>query len=560
MKDLPRVAACQPPGPEAGSPHPGPVREVGDRSGGHHVSPHRLPGCAHADPLTPADRYQELFVAVQMARVFSDSKTFTDAIPRQDPESILTAYRASAGAAGFDLAGFVQAHFTLQEVPRSRYVSDPHQTLGDHIDALWPVLTRHPAEHPPQCSLLPLPNAYVVPGGRFTELYYWDSYFTMLGLTVSGDASLLHGMADNFSYLLDTYGVIPNGTRTYYLSRSQPPVFALMVELFDDHGVKPELAYLPQLRKEYAFWMRGAEHLAPGQACRRVVRLADGSLLNRYWDERDTPREEAFIEDIGTAAASSRPAPEVYRDLRAAAESGWDFSSRWQEPGGGLETIRTTAILPVDLNSLLYKLETKLAELAAAAGEADAPDFLARVQARRHAIDHLMWNEAEGAWFDFDWQRHQPRANLTAATVMPLYVDAASPAQAARLARTVTARLLQPGGMATTERISGEQWDQPNGWAPLQWLAIGGFARHGQRALAREIAHRWLHTVASLYRREYKLVEKYALRHAPHGAVGGGGGEYLLQDGFGWTNGVVRRLLQQHPSHAACASRAGEPG
>ncbi|WP_454733140.1 MULTISPECIES: alpha,alpha-trehalase TreF [Cupriavidus] len=554
MKNRPRTAAA------AGLPHAGRVREVADRTGGHHVVPHRLQGCPHADPLTPADRYQELFVAVQTGRVFDDSKTFTDAMPRQDPAAILAAYRARAGAAGFDLAAFVREHFALPQVPRSSYVSDRAQTLGDHIDGLWEVLTRHPSAHPPQGSLLPLPHAYVVPGGRFAELYYWDSYFTMLGLAASGRHGLLHGMAANFSYLLDTYGVIPNGTRTYYLSRSQPPVFALMVELFEDHGVQPELAYLPQLRKEHAFWMRGAEHLAPGQACRRVVRLADGSLLNRYWDERDTPREEAYIEDVATAASSSRPAPEVYRDLRAAAESGWDFSSRWQDPGGGLETVRTTAILPVDLNCLLYKLETKLAELAAAAGDPDAPDFLARARARRGAIDRLMWNEAAGAWFDFDWQRHCPRAGLTAATVMPLYVDAASPAQAALLARTVAARLLLPGGIATTERISGEQWDQPNGWAPLQWLAIGGFARHGQHALAREIAHRWLHTVASLYRRECKLVEKYALRPAPHGAVGGGGGEYPLQDGFGWTNGVVRRLMAQHPVHAACTSRAGEHG
>ncbi len=533
------------------------VREVADPAAPPPLAPHRLPGCAHADPLTPADRYQELFVAVQTGGIFSDSKTFVDAMPRQQPAAILAAYRARSAEPGFDLAAFVHAHFVLPAVPDSCYKSDPTQPLRDHIDALWTVLTRHPAEHPPQGSLLPLPHAYVVPGGRFGELYYWDSYFTMLGLTASGQADLLHCMADNFSYLLDTYGVIPNGTRTYYLSRSQPPVFALMVELFEDHGVRPELAYLPHLRKEYAFWMRGAGHLAPGQACRRVVRLADGSLLNRYWDERDTPREEAFIEDTRTAAASSRSAPEVYRDLRAAAESGWDFSSRWLEPGGGLESIRTTAILPVDLNCLLFKLESKLAELAGAAGDADAPAFRQRAHARRQAIERLMWQEDEGAWFDFDWQQHRLRTNLTAAAAMPLYVEAASATQAARLAGTFAARLLEPGGIATTERVSGEQWDQPNGWAPLQWLAIGGFARYGHQALAHEIAHRWLATVASLYRREYKLVEKYALHPAEEGAVGGGGGEYPLQDGFGWTNGVVRRLLRLHPTHAACHCRAG---
>ncbi len=291
------------------------------------------PGVEHvpsADVLTPADRYQELFVAVQAGRVFPDSKTFVDCVPKMDPSEILVRYRAQHASPDFGLAAFVHEHFDLEVPPVSHYVSKTGQPLEEHIDGLWEVLTRHPSDHPGLSSLLPLPFAYVVPGGRFGEMYYWDSYFTMLGLAASGNLDLLGTMAGNFAFLIDTYGHIPNGNRSYYLSRSQPPVFALMVELFEAHGVKSAVHYLPQLQKEYAFWMDGEDRLAPGSAWRHLVRLPDGSLLNRYWDDRDTPREEAYLEDVTTAAAqSNRPATEVYRDLRAAAASGWDFSSRW---------------------------------------------------------------------------------------------------------------------------------------------------------------------------------------------------------------------------------------
>ena len=511
---------------------------------------------------SPADLYRELFVDVQTARIFSDSKSFVDSVPKADPAKILDDYRAEKSAAGFDLTAFVDAHFDLQTVPSSHYISDPDKSLPDHIDDLWPVLTRQPHEHPPYSSLLPLPHPYVVPGGRFGEMYYWDSYFTMLGLAASGRHDLLHAMADNFAYLIDTYGCIPNGTRSYYLSRSQPPLFALMVELFEDEGVRDALHYLPQLRQEYAFWMDGAQRLEAGHAHRRVVRLPDGALLNRYWDERETPREESFFEDLETARASDRPAQQVYRDIRAAAESGWDFSSRWLTQPDALHSIRTTAILPVDLNGFLFKLETMIADLSEAdADTTAASEFRRKAHARQAAMTRYLWNEDAGAFFDFDWTTNRMRDNLTVATVAPLFVQAATPAQGKRVAATLSARLLKEGGVATTEIESGEQWDEPNGWASMQWLAIRGLEHYGQHALAADIAQRWLHLVANLYERESKLVEKYALYKSqnsdtPGDTLGGRGGEYPLQDGFGWTNGITRKLLQLYPQHTACDCKA----
>jgi alpha,alpha-trehalase len=521
-------------------------------------------GVAPHDPLTPADRYGELFVAVQTGRVFADSKTFVDCVPRRHPQAILQAFEAQRQQPGFDLAAFVQAHFEPTHAPRSDYVSVSGQPMREHIDGLWPVLTRHPHQHRPHSSLLPVPHDYVIPGGRFVEMYYWDSYFTMLGLQASGRHDLLHAMTENFADLIDTHGHVPNGTRSYYLSRSQPPMFAAMVALSRGPDAPPQAAYLPQLLREHAYWMDGADDLAPGKAHRRVLRLADGSLLNRHWDDRDTPREEAYLEDVLTAKGSARPAAAVYRDLRAAAESGWDFSSRWLaedaqgRPTGDLSTICTTALAPVDLNALLYHLETRIAVLSRETGdERTAAAFEARAARRKTAVCRWMWDEAQGAFFDLDWRSGRRRQGLTAATVVPLFCGLASARHAAGVARAVAQRLLVHGGLATTECDSGQQWDRPNGWPPLQWMAIRGLQAHGHEALACAIAHRWLDTVSDLYRLQAKLVEKYALRDARRTQCeGGGGGEYPLQDGFGWTNGVTRCLLSHHPTHQAGRARA----
>lgn len=508
-----------------------------------------------ADTLTPAQRYEELFVSVQMQRVFPDSKTFVDCAPRKPPELILKAYRARCEAPDFDLAAFVHEHFSVFEMSTQEFVANPNDTLSEHIDRLWPVLTRHPREHPAYSSLLPLPHDYVVPGGRFTELYYWDSYFTMLGLHESGHDDLLRAMADNFAYLIDTYGHVPNGNRTYYLGRSQPPVFALMTDLFDEAGVHRASDYLPQLHKEHSFWMSGGDVLRAGEASRRCVRLTDGALLNRYWDDSDEPREESYLEDVTTARESARPAHEVYRDLRAGAESGWDFSSRWLDDSHRLSSIRTTSIVPVDLNSFLYRLEWQIARLSKIRGEHEsASRFRQLAEARQEAIDCHLWSEETGAYLDYDWHLRQQRPNLTAATLTPLFVGLASQRQADRVAQTVEARLLAPGGLATTEiGDSGEQWDSPNVWAPLQWMGIRGLQDYRHDALATEIEKRWLSIVATLYKSEGKLVEKYLLRPCTEHA---GGGEYPLQDGFGWTNGVTRKLMGEDPSHQANRCRA----
>jgi Neutral trehalase len=507
-----------------------------------------------AETLTPDDRYEELFVEVQMQRVYPDGKIFVDCSPKRDPENILADYRRQRSQPGFDLAAFVHANFEPQHPDPRDYVAPAGRSLPDHIDALWDVLSRRPDEHPKSSSLLPLPEPYVVPGGRFCEIYYWDTYFTVLGLAASGRRDLMHGMADNFAYLIETYGHIPNGNRTYYLGRSQPPLFACIVELFEQHDIRRAEHYLPMLHKEHAYWMSDAAHVQRGEAHGPVVRFEDGSLLNRYWDDRDTARPQSYREDILLAERSGRPPHEVFRDTRAGAACGWDFSSRWFDDPQDMATIRTTQILPVDLNCFLYKLESVIAELHEQKGDAaTAGEFREHAAARRQAIERVFWNEAQQTYLDYDWQRKAPRERINAATVTPLFCGLASETQARAVAKCVREQLLDKGGLATTLIENGQQWDRPNGWAPLQWIAIVGLKNYGEDALADEIATRWLNTVASVYRASSKFVEKYDVASAKPG----GGGEYALQDGFGWTNGVTRRLLQMYPDHPAHQVRAG---
>ena len=495
-------------------------------------------------PSPPDQHWQPLFQQVQRAHLFPDQKTFADAVPKGDPATAVAEWERSRTQPGFDLGTFVGQHFTLPG-DAAAYVPPAGQTLRAHIETLWPHLTRSTPDVDPNGSLLPLPKPYVVPGGRFREVYYWDSYFTLLGLASSGRWDQVRDMVDNFAWQLDQYGHIPNGNRSYYLSRSQPPFFSLMVDLLATHeGDAAYQRYLPQLRAEHAFWMRGAEGLVPGAASERVVRMNDGSLLNRYWDARAVPRTESWTDDLATAAKAPERAPsQVYRDLRAGAESGWDFSSRWLVHPAELSSIHTTQIVPVDLNSLLFHLEKTVAWAARASGERTVSrDFEQMAKRRRAAINALLWDERQGWYADRDMERGTPRPALTAAALFPLWLEVAEPAQAKRTAEAVEVQLLREGGLLTTTENTGQQWDAPNGWAPLQWVAVDGLQRYGQDGLARQVGGRFLRTVQRVYEREGKLVEKYVVE----GEVGGGGGgEYPLQDGFGWSNGVTLALLDR---------------
>ncbi len=426
---------------------------------------------------TPSQLYGPLFERVQMAGLHPGNDNFVDDVPKADPSVIMQRYRAANPRSPQELLRFLQDNFTFPVRPRTPPIP-ADRTVAAHIARLWPLLTRAAIVPPAYSSLLYVPKPYVVPGGAFQEFYYWDSYFTMLGLIPDGHRDLANDLVADFSYLIETYGHIPNGARTFYLSRSQPPVYYLMVGLLDPNPEKAWASHLRDLEREYAYWMQGAPGLHPGEAQRNVVAMPDGSILNRYWDDRDTPRDEGYRNDLQTAQAAGGPPAQVYLDIRAAAESGWDFSSRWFGDQSHMSTIRTTDIVPVDLNSLLYGMEEAIARGCEASHQlACEHDFDARAHRRRRAMDRYLWDGRVGYFKDYDWRRGERRNELSAATLYTLFVGLATPRQGAQIAAVVRAQLLQGGGIVTTTIHSGQQWDAPNGWAPLQWIAVIGLSR-----------------------------------------------------------------------------------
>lgn len=478
-----------------------------------------------AAPPSPDQIYGPLFKDVQMSRVFPDSKTFVDSVPKRKPRKILADYESASKGQDFDLAEFVKTNFII-----------PQEDVVSHISRLWKMLRREADVATPGSSLLPLPHPYIVPGGRFREIYYWDSYFTMLGLQESGENQLIEDMVDNFDYLIGKYGFIPNGNRSYYLSRSQPPFFSLMVELLA--GIKGDdvyQAHLPALRAEYAYWMDETAET------KHVVTMPDGSLLNRYYDQRDIPRQESWREDIEVAKKSQQAPDAIYRQLRSAAESGWDFSSRWFADGKSLATIRTTELVPVDLNCLLYHLETTIAKASRLAGDENAAkDFQMKAASRKEAIERYCWSEKDQWYVDYDLAANKQSGELTLAGVTPLFFQLARDDRAEVMAKTIRKKFLRPGGVVTTLQNTGQQWDAPNGWAPLQWMTIQGLRNYTQNNLARDIAKRWIALNVKVYRATGRLMEKYDVIDLTRES---GGGEYPSQDGFGWTNGVLLKLI-----------------
>ncbi len=504
--------------------------------------------------VTPADIYGSLYRAIELDHVFPDSKTFADMVPREAPAAILSAYQRENPQGRAAVAAFVARHF--REPGDSGQQKLP---MRDHIRALWPVLARPPLAIVPGSSALQLPEAYVVAGGRYQEMYYWDSYFTMLGLKADGEQPLIDAMIADFVSLIARYGHVPNGTRTYYLSRSQPPFLALMMDLSTTHDPGIDRRRLAALKAEHAYWMAGSTCLGAGRACQHVVRMPDGSLLNRYWDARDTPRDESFAEDVATAAAAApRAAVSVDRDLRAGAESGWDYSSRWLKDGRTLATIHTTDIVPIDLNSLMWNLETSISWRCAALGDnACAADYRRMADIRRAAMVKYLWSGSQQRFADWDLSTSASTPAISAAVLYPLFVGLATPEQADATARLVEAKLLAPGGLRTTTVSTGQQWDEPNGWAPLLWIGVQGLDRYGKTAIADDLARRWITTVSSFYACTGRMVEKYDVESGR----AGGGGEYPVQDGFGWTNGVTRALLDRPGADAVvvatCPGKSG---
>lgn len=494
---------------------------------------------------SPDEAYADLFREVQERKIYSDGKTFADLVPKKRITAIEQEYKLARQDPDFDLGEFVARHFYEFAAHENGKATIPDISLGidERISELWTILERR--NRLDRGSLVALPHAYIVPGGRFSEQFYWDSYFIMLGLAADDRWPMIDGMIKNFAFMIRKFGFIPTANRTYFISRSQPPFFAQMVQLLSTHNGKTRtyFEYLPSMLAEYRWWMRGRNKLSKQEhkAFARVVEMPNGARLNRYYDNKTTPRPESLREDIATAAtANKRQSDRLFLHLRAAAESGWDFSSRWFTNADDIRTVHTADIVPVDLNCLLYGLETTIAEAyRLMRNPILARRFEALARQRAQTINRYMWSTKYQFYGDYNFHHQAFTGRLTLAAVYPLFVGIASQAQADAVAEKLEKEFLQVGGLSTTLINSGQQWDAPNGWAPLHWVAIQGLKRYGHEELAEEITNRWLTSNQNAYNQTRKLIEKY---NVVDESAAGSGGEYLLQDGFGWTNGVYAAL------------------
>lgn len=448
-------------------------------------------------------------------------------------------------------------------------------------------------------SLIPLPRPFLVPGGRFRELYYWDSFWVQKGLLVSGMFQASEDLLENMTHLIERLGFVPNGSRWYYTNRSQPPFFTQMLvasvesvssteSMRQGGGSQGDSKYqanpmregntrqpratnkktlfefnyiqgvserrLNAAIKEHEFWIRNRSVEVVHPQTKKKY------LLARYNTDLPVARIESFKKDMLAASSERRVKEEqVFRDIVATTESGWDFSTRWRfkDAEGGYTNVRASRFIPVDLNSLLLKNERVLEVLLRNAGRnAEADEFAQMAQSRAEAIDTLMWNPTCGMWTDLvleeneDSERYSVRraegGAYYASNLFPLLLGVVAEEAPGELVKALWGKvwtspekmLARASDQIVGQDASQNQWDGNNIWPPLQQLFIEYFIRIGEEDLALRSARDFVEKVLSEYRKHHNILEKYS----PEGP--GHGGEYMVQEGFGWTNGTLLWLMK----------------
>jgi alpha,alpha-trehalase len=408
-------------------------------------------------------------------------------------------------------------------------------------------------------GLLYLPHPYVVPGGRFNEMYGWDSYFIQQGLLAAGRVQRAKHMVENHLYQVRHYGAVLNANRTYYLTRSQPPFLTAMVlGVFRATQDTTWLAStLPEIKQYYRYWTTG-NHRAGDTGLSRYYGAGEGPAPEVVASERDTAGRThydrvrayyrthevtAYPESLYYDAEADTLTALFYKGDRAMRESGFDPSNRF-----GPFSVDIIHHAPVGLNALLYKMETETARILRLLDRPDeARTWNERARQRRQRVDRLLWNADTGLYHDYDIRRDTLNAYRFATTFYPLWVEMASPRQARQVARNVY-QFEAPGGVLTSTAITGNQWDAPFGWAPLQMIAVEGLRQYGYDAAADRLAAKFVGLVAKEFGAHGVIVEKYDLVQRESDVASGiryGYSENVV--GFGWTNAVVLRLLMGRP-------------
>lgn len=508
-----------------------------------------------------------LLKAVQESRMFNDSKHFVDMPLVYDPAVTLRDFQQIADKIPENeelLINFVNSHFNppgqdLEEcfpedwkevLPKIANIHDErYRFWAEKLHMMWKDLCRQAKvdvyENPELYSLLYVPNRFIVPGGRFREFYYWDSYWIIKGLLYSEMFETARGMIKNFVYMVEHYGFVPNGGRVYYLLRSQPPMLTSMV--YEFYKATGDAAFvrqmLPALVNEYKFW-----------TSRRSTQYRESATLFQYKVDMKNPRPESYREDMELVQhlTSSTDKERVWSNIASAAETGWDFSSRWFAHEGvsanRIASVRTWSIVPVDLNAFMCMNSWMLAELFKIKGDqTKSLLYEARYLQAKMLMKQMHWNETDGVWYDYDLEQHRHVDAYYISNALPLFAhcyddqNETVPLRVYEYMKAIGA-FNSTKGIPTSFIQSDQQWDSVNSWPPMVHMIIEGFRTSPSaflRDFAEQLASQWLRTNFQAFQATDAMYEKYDCT-----GTAGSGGEYEVQTGFGWTNGVVLDLLK----------------
>lgn len=520
--------------------------------------------------------YGPMLHEIQMHRLYNDSKHFVDMSMKRDPSLVRTDFQQLMNNTGGqpgkeELRKFVEKNFLEPGTeliswtpsdwnPNPKFLASIKDTnlrgwIGD-LHALWKVLGRRVDGRvflqPERYSMIYVPNPVIIPGGRFREFYYWDSYWVVKGLLLSDMDMTVRGMIMNFATMVKRFGFVPNGGRVYYGRRSQPPFLIPMFRLYFEktNDMMTLRSILPYLEQELNFWKVNRTAT--------VTHEGEERTLYRYKVDVGEPRPESYREDFLLANRSKTTDAEredLYADLKTAAESGWDFSTRWfrtggiiGRPEGALKDLDARNVVPVELNSLLYFNAKNLAyfykSLKEPKKEAEHDKW---AEDLKRTINELMWDEEEGSWFDYDLKTQTLNKRFYPSNVFPIWTGASDDRRNSKffnylLKSNATTAV---SGVPTSMAHSGEQWDHPNGWPPLQHVMVEALTMINDteaHQLALTLAQKWINTNYITYRQTdpHAMFEKYNVDQVGRP---GHGGEYNVQIGFGWTNGVAMAFL-----------------
>lgn len=543
-----------------------------------------LTAYAHAYPVceSPIYCYGHLIRTIQLANIYNDTLTFLRCNKLFSDDNILNNFAILMEKTEYEpspdqLLDFMHDYFVngtgvrlwmpsdfhlSSESTLLKKIRDPNlNNFARSLVNIWPRMGRKIREavnlNPDPYSVIYVPNGFIVPGDRFMDLFYWDSYWTISGLLISNMLDTARGMIENLLYLVQKYGYVPNANRLYFLGRSQPPLLTAVVAKYfsytqDRLWLRRNMA---TVEMELRYWLKAKTQTVTvkGKAYR----------LLHYINDRDQsgPRPEAYRTDYkNSRTIPSSARYRFYNEIKSAAESGWDFSSRWfvdaNSSTGNLSDSHTTRILPVDLNAFFAGDLQLIGDLySILMDKENAYYWWSRAYEWRKAIEVVLWDEENGSWFDYDMGLQVLNRKFYLSSVTPLWTGAVekheAPKFAARFVQYLrsSGALDYPGGVPVSMLFTNQQWDFPNAWPPLQSILIGGLERSGSQEaglLARELAERWIRVNYLSYCRNETMFEKYCVLDA---GCPGVGGEYEVQTGFGWTNGVVLELLQRYGEH-----------